>query len=144
VGLFRPMHGANHQLVKKHRSYTVEEVARLLRVHRGTVREWTRRGLPTCDDRRPILILGYQLADYLRTRRTQRKRPCSPGELYCVRCRTPRRPAGGMADYVAETANLGSLVGICPACSVLMYRRVNPARLHEIRGSLEIAVPKAR
>lgn len=136
------MRHPNYRLVKTHRSYTVEEIACLLGVHRGTVREWIKRGLPTCDERRPILILGYQLSDYLRDRRLKKKRPCSPGELYCVRCRNPRMPAGRMADYVAKTPNLGNLIGICPTCGALMYRRVNPARLQQICGSLEIAVPR--
>ena len=137
------MRHPNYRLVKTHRSYTVEEIARLLGVHRGTVREWVKRGLPICDNRRPILVLGHQLSEYLRHRRVTSKRPCSPGELYCVSCRTPRSPAGNMADYVPKGPNLGNLVGICPTCSRLMYRRVNPTRLEQIRGSLEIAVPKA-
>ena len=48
----------NPRLAKIHRNYTVEEVAGLYGVHRNTVREWVRRGLPTIDDRRPMLIVG--------------------------------------------------------------------------------------
>jgi hypothetical protein len=33
------------------------EVASLFGVHKNTVREWVKRGLPTNDDRRPMLIL---------------------------------------------------------------------------------------
>ena len=58
------MRHLNHRLVKTHRTYTVEEIASLFHVHRNTVREWVRRGLPTCDDRRPMLILGAELAAF--------------------------------------------------------------------------------
>ena len=95
------MRHPNHRLVKTHRNYTVEEVASLFRVHRNTVREWVKRGLPTCDDRRPMLILGTDLAAFLRARRLKNRRTCPPGEIYCVRCRAPRAPAGSMAEYQA-------------------------------------------
>ena len=84
----------NYRLVKIHRSYTVEEVARLLGMHKNTVRAWVKAGLPTCDGKRPTLILGSDLAAYLQARRTKNKRPCKPGEIYCVRCRAPKGPAG--------------------------------------------------
>jgi hypothetical protein len=133
----------NHRLAKIHRSYTVEEVATLFGVHRNTVREWIRRGLPTCDSKRPQLILGWQLADWVRTRRQGMKRSCQPGELYCVRCRTPQRPAGDVVEYRPLTVTLGTLVGICPSCESLMYRRVNAAKVAQACGSLSLSLPHA-
>ena len=51
----------NHRLVKIHRSYTVEEIASLFGIHKNTVRGWVKAGLPTCDNKRPMLILGHDL-----------------------------------------------------------------------------------
>ena len=93
-----PRRRPNHRLVKLHRSYTVEEVATLLGVHRNTVREWIKRGLPTCDGKRPLLILGRELAAFLQARRAKNKRACLPGEIYCVRCHVPRTP-GRWTDF---------------------------------------------
>jgi excisionase family DNA binding protein len=133
----------NPRLAKIHRSYTVEEVASLYGVHRNTVREWVKRGLPTSDDRRPILILGRDLVAFLHAQRTKNKRTCQPGEIYCVRCRAPTAPAGDMADYEAVTETLGNLVAICSACETLIYRRVSLAKLAQIRGKLDITMPQA-
>ena len=110
----------------------------LFHIHRNTVREWIRRGLPTTDDRRPALVLGNSLRDFLRARRQRSKRPCQPGEIYCVRCRVPRNPAGGIAEFQPGIGALGSLVGICPQCESMIYRRVNPANLDLVKGCLEI------
>lgn len=133
----------NPRLVKIHRSYWVEEVAELLHVHKNTVREWIRRGLPTIDQRRPVVILGRDLAAFLDQRRRANKRPCLPGQIYCVRCRSPQRPAGGMADYLPLTSSGGNLLGLCPICDALMYRRVSYARLRDVQGNLDVRVPEA-
>ena len=65
----------NHRLAKIHRSYTVEEVARLFGRHRNAVRAWLKSGLPTIDKTRPALIAGIDLRDFLVKRRQQSKRP---------------------------------------------------------------------
>jgi len=133
----------NHQLAKIHHNYNVEEIASLYGVHRNTVREWTKRGLQAIDKRRPMLILGRDLAAFLRERRLKNKRTCQPGEIYCVRCRTPQKPAGDMAEYKPMTNMLGNLIGICPGCESMMYRRVNPTKLEQIRGNLDITMLEA-
>ena len=133
----------NPRLAKIHRNYTVDEVAHLFGVHRNTVREWVKRGLPTNDGKRPMLILGRDLVAFLTARRAKNKRTCQPGEIYCVRCRAPRAPAGDMVDYVPVTATLGNLVAICSACETMMYRRVSLAKLEHVRGILDITMPQA-
>jgi hypothetical protein len=134
----------NHKLVKIHRNYTVEETSRLLRIHKNTVRAWIEGGLPVCKDMRPHLILGRELAAFLQSRRAKKKRPCAPGEMYCFRCRVPRIPAGGIADFIPKTDVLGNLVGICSVCSTMMCRRASVAQLPAIRAKLDITIVEAR
>jgi len=133
----------NPRLAKIHRNYTVEEVAVMFGVHRNTVREWVKRGLPTNDGRRPMLILGRDLVAFLRARRVKNKRTCQPGELYCFGCRTPKAAAGDMADYQPLTATLGNLIAMCADCETIMYRRVSLAKLEQVRGKLDITLPQA-
>lgn len=133
----------NYRLVKIHRNYYVEEIAKLFGKHRNTVRDWIKRGLPTSDRKRPLLILGRDLAAFLQARRLKNKRTCQPGEIYCVRCRAPQKPAGDMAECQVSTATLGNLIGICPKCDCMMYRRVNLAKLEQVRGKLDITMTQA-
>lgn len=133
----------NHRLVKRHRSYTVEEIARLLGKHKNTVREWTKVGLPTIDNKRPKLILGRELIAFLQERRARRKQPCRPGQMYCVRCRTPKFPAAGMLDCQPLTENVGNLTAICPDCDSLMNRRVSLAKIWEFSGEMDNTFPQA-
>jgi excisionase family DNA binding protein len=136
-------HRVNPRLVKIHRTYTVEEAARTLKVHKNTVRNWIKSGLPIIDDRRPTLIHGADLRCFLEARRQRAKQPCPPGYFYCVRCRAPKAPAGGMADYVPMTPSSGNLRGICPDCETLIHRRVALRGIDAIRADLEIAFPEA-
>jgi hypothetical protein len=133
----------NPRLVKIHRSYSVEEVADLLGKHKNTVRAWIKAGLPTCDGKRPTLILGRALREFLIAQRGKNKKPCSPGEIYCVRCRVPRKPAGEMAEYQATTTTLGDLIGICPVCDCVMHRRTSLSKIDRIRGNLDITFTRA-
>lgn len=131
----------NPNLAKVHRTYTIEEVARLFVVHRQTVRNWIKSGLPKFDKQRPILISGDCLRAFLQVRRNQKKRPCKPGELYCMRCRQPRRPAAGMLEYLAITPSSGNLRALCPSCAALMHRRVNLKKIRSAVGQNPVTFP---
>jgi hypothetical protein len=48
-----------------------------------------------------------------------------------------------MADFVASSATLGNIQGICPECGTLMNRRVNVTKLDEVRGQLDVRVTAA-
>ena len=133
----------NYKLIKIHRSYTVEEIATLFSSHKNTVRRWVKDGLTCIDDKRPMLVLGQVLVKFLQTRRAKNRRICKQGELYCVRCRAPKPPAGSMAEYSAVTEKLGNLTAICPDCNAIMNRRVSLAKIDEFRNKMDISFPEA-
>ena len=133
----------NPNLAKIHRNYTVEEVAELYGVFKGTVRAWIKAGLPVLNDKRPMLILGSDLIAFHQAKRTKNKRQCKPGEMYCVRCRAPKKPAGDMADCRIITEKIGNLEAICPDCDKIMNRRVSLSKLEQVRGEITITLPQA-
>lgn len=132
----------NHRLVKIHRNYTIEEIANLFGIHKNTVRSWVKAGLATIDNKRPMLILGHDLSEFLQARRVKNKQTCKPGEMYCVRCRAPKFPAADMVEYSPVTEKVGNLIAICPDCDSIINRRVSLARIGEIRGNMDITFPK--
>lgn len=133
----------NYRLVKMHRTYTVEEIARRFGCHKNTVRNWQKHGLKPIDDSRPVVFDGPVLAAFLQERQTVRKQPLAPGQIYCLPCRSPKHPAGAMADYVTLTSTRGNLRGICPDCGRLIYRVVNLAKLKAVSGNLEVSITLA-
>lgn len=135
------MRHPNPRLIKIHRSYTVAEAAEICRVHRNTVRHWLQRGLPAVEGGKPFLILGADLKRFLHARREAGRRPCQPGEIYCVKCRLPRKPT--TAEYKPLTAISGNLTAFCPHCGIRINRRVTLARLGEIQGEVLVTMPQA-
>jgi hypothetical protein len=133
----------NPNLAKIHRNYTVEEVANLFSVHKNTVRLWVKDGLATNDDKRPMLILGSNLRDFLQAKRKSKKRKCLPFEIYCVRCRLPQLPAENMVDYESINYSMGRLIGLCPSCGGVINKYFNIVQLEQIQGKLDITFPKA-
>ncbi len=134
----------NHRHVKIHYTYTVEEIANLFCKHKNTVRNWHKNGLATIDDRKPMLFHGRTLATFLEAKRTKNKRPCKSGEIYCIKCRAPKVPDGGMADCERVNEKIWNLVAICPDCYTIINQRVGFAKLELIRRKIDITMPLAQ
>jgi len=134
----------NPRRVKIHRTYTVDEAARLFDKHKNTVRTWIKQGLQPIDRRRPTLIHGLELVRFLQNRRKSGKRSCPPGHMYCLKCRSPKRPAASMVDYLPITDTSGNLRALCPDCGTFMHRRAAFANLKVVGADLDIAFPQAK
>ncbi len=132
----------NHRLVKIHRNYTVEEIAELFGMHKNTVLNWVKNGLQTIDNKRPKLILGKDLITYLKKRREKNKQKCKPEELFCVKCREPKFPAGDMAEYSSVTELFGNLKAICPDCDSIINKRFSLSKIKEICSKIDVAMPE--
>jgi hypothetical protein len=132
--------------VKIHRSYTVDDAARLFGYHRNTIRHWQKQGLKPIDGKRPFVFESLTLAAFLEARRGARRRRLKPGEIYCLPCRAPKMPAGDMAEYVPLSEARGNLRGICPTCDRLINRVVSRAQIEAVRGKLDLTFtePSAR
>lgn len=112
-----------HHHVKIHLVYSLAEAAETLGVHRKTVARWIRTdGLLADRTRKPWLIRGQDLKTWLIDRRTNRRSPLQPGEIFCLPCRAPKRPAFDEVDFRSQKGRSGMLVGLCPDCERLIHR----------------------
>jgi hypothetical protein len=136
-------HHPNPRLAKIHRSYSVDELARLFKVHKNTIRSWLKQGLEPIDGQRPTVVRGEDVRRFLAERRARAKRPSGLGRIYCLPCRAPKVPAGNMAECVATDDTTGTLRGICPDCDRMIYRRVNPQKLAAVRCDLDVTITQA-
>ena len=133
----------NGRSVKIHRSYTVPELAKVLGVAKITISRWIDDGLPVIERKRPLLIHGSDVRAFLQARRP-RKQPCRPGQFYCLRCRVPKRPAFGEAEFRPATTKTGMLEGLCSDCGSMVYRVARTASLAATVGDLVVTHRPAR
>ena len=135
---------ANHNpnRVKLNRSYTFEELAVVLGVHKNTVSTWVKNGLPCLKEKRPFLVLGAEERAYLQQQRTARKKKCRPNELFCLRCKTPTRPAENFVEYWSLSATKGRLTGFCERCESVVNKFVRCDSLDRYSVLFNVAVPK--
>lgn len=112
----------NGRLFKARSYYDFGEIAELLNVHLRTVQVWRKDGLPILDAKKPFLVMGKKLRDFLKARRQSRKKPLKIGEFYCPRCREPRRSRPDRLAAQATQRRLGKtykqvlLRGVCEVC----------------------------
>lgn len=131
--------------VKVHQSYTVDEAARLLRVHKVTVRNWIKKGgLAALVEQKPTLILGRELKRFLAERRAAGKQPCKLDQCYCLKCNAPRRPAFAEVEFTPVTPTKGNLLALCEVCAGTMRKHVSTGRLPELRLLLTVKIRQAQ
>ncbi|SFK45784.1 helix-turn-helix domain-containing protein [Methylocapsa palsarum] len=129
----------NPNLIKTHYSYTADELAKRLGVHKNTIRNWARVGLFFLPGR-PILFHGGTVRAFIATRNAGRRAPCPPGTFYCFRCRDRRKPALGMIDFIDRLRGAGNLMAICETCGATMNRRARRDALAAIMPGLDVQI----
>lgn len=69
-------------------SYTIEEICEALGVTPKTCYRWIGSGLPTIpESKKPILIFGSELKEFIREKRKKRKVSLGRSQFYCLKCR---------------------------------------------------------
>ena len=132
----------NHRRVKLHRNYTVEEIASLLFVHKNTVREWVKLGLPVIDNKRPMLILGQELAAFLQARRIKNKRTCHPERCTASVAELRKCLLVTWRIIFLKPKNWECSRRSARTATAIMNRRVSMAKLGQIRGKIAITFPQ--
>lgn len=128
----------NTALIRQNYAYTVQEVCDLFGIHKNTMREWFRNGLPKTDSHRPYLIYGDALKVFLVARQQSRRKKCALNELFCFRCRLPRRPLGNLIDLALKSKSTVTLKGLCESCDASMHKFQPVRLLSEIAQTFDI------
>lgn len=125
--------------IKKNKAYTAAELALATGTTEATVRRWVHDGMDAIDIHRPILIMGFSASAYLKKRQSGAKRPMQLDELYCMRCKAPRKPYGMMVDYLPKGSSGGRLVALCGHCECVCNRNISASQLPVFAQHFEIA-----
>ena len=75
-----------YYLIEMHKTYTTEELSKLLGVCRQTIRVWRKQGLSVIKVK-PLLFKGKVVKTYLSELRKKNKTTLDSDENYCLKCR---------------------------------------------------------
>lgn len=108
----------NPQKICKHRSYTVKELSALLGIDEKTCFRWMDEGLkiiPGC--KKPILIKGTDIKEFLNNRKIKRKIPLNRNQFLCLTCKAARYAKRGSIKVSDGKKN-----ALCRVCNGKMNK----------------------
>ncbi|MCP4394607.1 MAG: hypothetical protein GY804_10125 [Alphaproteobacteria bacterium] len=83
------------------------------KLHAQTVRKWLKNGLQAIDSKKPLLIYGYNLKEYLGKLNDGRKIDTMFDEFYCFSCKLPEIPYKRNV-CIEQNGSYIKAKGICP------------------------------
>lgn len=128
--------------IRPTKTYTLPEIAEGLDRNIATVRRWLGAGLPALDERKPTLVAGDALRDWLKKEWSRRKRKCEPCELYCFKCRSPRLPKRGTVLIQDRNEKTVAISALCSECGSKMNQAGSLSRKVEIEARFQMLSPK--
>lgn len=132
------------KLIKTRESYTSKQISVLLNVHPKTVQLWVKECLPTITNK-PILIMGFDLKQFLDNKQKNRKCKLEPDEFYCTKCRKAVRSTDNdvWIEYTNKTIGKNNykeivIKGICDECLTKVNRFSHSGKLEEIKEHFDV------
>lgn len=134
----------NTRRIKRNYPYYLQEIAELFDIHKNSVRNWVKSGLPLVDDKRPHMVHGAELIAFLDERQSNRKRQCQPHEFYCFKCRLPRPLWERLADITIASETRLQLSGLCCTCNTQVFKAGSVAKIPEYARTFDLQTVQGR
>lgn len=120
------------------RVYIYKQAARIIGVSEATFRKWPKQGLRVITDKRPFLVRGADLIEFLQKRQTASLKPTTKTQCFCMRCKMPREFRERAATYTPQSNLTGRLSGLCAECGCKIGRFCKGADVAELAALLVI------
>ncbi len=130
----------NQNLIKERHSYRFAEIAETLSVHTRTVQQWHKQGLKVLDEaRKPYLVYGVDLKQFLKDKRQKQKHPLKTGEFFCPKCCSARKSLPENITFEVTQKKLGKtskqafVRGICEVCGQPLLLFSSDRKIEELK-----------
>ncbi len=134
----------NIRLVKKRESYSAKAVCKLLSIHSRTIHSWVKEGLKIISNK-PILIMGFDLAEFLSKKIQKRKYPLEANQFFCAKCRKQVLSKQNKVTLKYSGKSIGKqgfkeiiIQGFCEACNSRLNRFSHTGKLEEINKTFSL------
>lgn len=120
----------NPRKVKRHRSYSVESLAKLYGVKPNTVRQWIKKhDLPVIEGSYPALMHCEEIRKWMIAWQAARRWTCEPYQMPCLTCQGPREIKQG-SFWIELIGKLQTMLhGDCVTCGSTLNRASNRGRM---------------
>jgi hypothetical protein len=129
---------ANPMAVKSALTYDVSEAANALGKSPATIRNWVKDGLPVMSSKKPLLISGLALREYLQAKHRAKKKPLASDELYCPSCGTGRKPDAMAVEGFSDAPKTTRLLGTCSHCGGYSSRIISNSKTDAFAQTFQI------
>jgi hypothetical protein len=100
--------------------YTIKEISDCLGTSEKTCLRWIENGLSIVQgSKRPILILGSEIKDFLRKKDSKKKIKLKRNEFYCLTCKVARNAKRGSIKKLQKRKT-----ALCRVCNGRMSRTI--------------------
>ena len=109
--------------------YDIDAICRLCGIHPKTALAWLKKGLEAIDNKKPILVYGYNLKAFLGNLNKLNKSSTSFEEMFCMKCKEPRSPLKKQIQLEQFEQKLLKTKAICQTCKTRMNK---PYKLEDL------------
>ncbi len=123
----------NTNFIKATLNYSVNDISELFKVHKRTVQEWLKEGLYKIDNRKPFLVLGSDLEEFIKNRQGKRKVKCNSNEFYCLKCHKSQTSWNNLVDINILNESRVMIIGICSQCNTKINKISTTEEINNIK-----------
>lgn len=118
------MTNIDYRKINSHMNYTTNELGKCVGVTPKTCLRWIEKGLKIVDgSKRPILILGKEAREFIRTNNIKNKFKLDPNQFLCMRCKVAVYGKRGSIKIHKDRKTAQ-----CPICDAKMSRIIKSGR----------------
>jgi hypothetical protein len=109
--------------------YDIDAICRLCGIHPKTALAWLKKGLEAIDNKKPILVYGYNLKAFLGNLNKLNKCSTSFEEMFCMKCKEPRSPLKKQIQLEQFEQKFLKTKALCQTCKTKMNK---PYKLEDL------------
>ncbi len=125
----------NYTLIESNRSYSTEKIQTLLKIHPQTIREWINHNKLDCVSKKPILIHGTVLKEFIKNRNEKHKKILNFNEMKCLKCKSISIPKDKYVSIYYNKNGSIRAVGICSNCNNEFSKLYKKNVIEELKNS---------
>jgi hypothetical protein len=128
----------SHNKVKYAHSYDKDDICALFDLHPQTVQAWiNKRGLVTIDNKKPLLVYGWDLIQFLKIQNDKGKCPTNFDQMYCCKCKLAR-PIFRKAIKFEQKPNGLFVQAQCRQCKSVMSQNYKLTDFQKLKRTFNV------